>query len=153
MKPKKWLATLLMAFAFLQTSTKTLAADTQFHTVGVHGYDLVAYQTGEKAVPGSGRYASVYEGVTYLFSSEANKKTFEENPQKYLPAYGGYCAYGVSIGKKFDGNPLNWKLINGKLYLNLDSEIAQLWEKDLSANIEKANSTWPKIQDKLPSQL
>lgn len=153
MKSNKWLTFILIAFALLQTSTKTLAADTQVHTVGVHGYDLVAYHTGDNAVAGSGRYASVHAGVTYLFSSEANKKTFEENPQKYLPAYGGYCAYGVSIGKKFDGNPLYWKLVNGKLYLNLDNEIAQLWEKDLSANIEKANTTWPKIQEKLPSQL
>jgi len=153
MKHNKFLAILLMAFSLLQTSTTTFAADTANNTVGVHGYDLVAYQTVKTAAPGSGRFTSIYKNVTYLFASEANKKVFEENPEKYLPAYGGYCAYGVSIGKKFDGNPLNWKLIDGKLYLNLDTEIAGLWEKDLATNIEKANIAWPKIQDKLPAQL
>lgn len=153
MKSKKWLTSLLLVLSLVQASVKTYAEDAKFNTVGVHGYDLVSYQAEDKAVPGNGRFATVFEGVTYLFASEANKKVFEANPQKFLPAFGGYCAYGVSIGKKFDGNPLNWKLIDGKLYLNLDGEIALLWEKDLTANIEKANATWPKIQDKLPSQL
>ena len=65
-------------------------------TTGISGYDAVAYFTEGKPRRGNGRYAAQFDGVTYLFASEDNKKKFEANPQKYIPAYGGYCALGVT---------------------------------------------------------
>jgi len=149
------LKNLILAITLLTASLLTgyAAADTQTNTVGVHGYDLVAYQTKNHAIPGDGNYAAVHEGVTYLFTSETNKKAFAANPEKYLPAYGGYCAFGVSVGKKFDGNPLIWKIVDGKLYLNLDKKIQGMWLKDIAGSIEKANANWPQIKDKLPQDL
>ena len=62
-----------------------------------------------------------------------------------MPQYGGFCAYGVSVGKKFDGDPQLWKVEDGKLYLNLNEEIYQAFLADLDGNIEKADDTWPEI--------
>ncbi|TFH20366.1 MAG: YHS domain protein, partial [Myxococcales bacterium] len=92
-----------------------------YSTLGVGGYYLVSYQTGKKPVRGNGNHLVVHDGVTYLFSSDANKATCEKAPDKYLPAYGGYCAFGVSVGAKFVGDPDVWEIVDGRLYLNLDN--------------------------------
>jgi YHS domain-containing protein len=122
-------------------------------TVGAGGYDVVSYFTESGPVKGSGRFTAEFLGVTYLFSSEANKEAFEKDPQKYLPAYGGYCAYGVAIGKKFWGDPAVWEIVNGTLYLNLDKSIQEEWDKDKTGYITKANSNWGAIKDKSPGEL
>lgn len=122
-------------------------------TTGINGYDAVAYFTEGKPIRGNGHHVAVFDGVTYLFASEENKKKFEANPEKYIPAYGGYCAYGVSVEKKFVGDPEVWKIVDGKLYLNLDTEIQSQWEKDVPGHIRKAEANWPKIKDTSPSDL
>jgi len=126
---------------------------TEVATAGVGGYDPVSYFTGSGPVRGSGRYAAEYQGVTYLFSNEANKAAFEKDPAKYLPAYGGYCAYGVAKGKKFWADPTVWEIVDGTLYLNLDKSIQQEWDKDKPGYITKADSNWGSIKDKSPGGL
>ncbi len=122
-------------------------------TVGAGGYDLVSYHTGEKPLRGNGNHVAVHDGVTYLFINKENKATFESDPDKYLPAYGGYCAYGVALGKKFVGDPDVWAVIDGRLYLNLDNKIQGLWNKNIPGYIKKGNIKWPRIMNKMPSEL
>ena len=121
--------------------------------LAVHGYDVVAYQTEGKPVRGKSEFATVHKEATYRFASKANLDTFKANPAKYEPAYGGYCAYGVSVGAKFDGDPNFWKVVDGKLYLNLDKGIQQAWLKDVPGAIKKAEANWPGIKDKQPSEI
>lgn len=122
-------------------------------TTGVAGYDLVAYFTDGKPVRGKGHHTAVFDGVTYLFATEDHQKEFEANPDKFLPAYGGYCAFGVSVGKKFVSDPEVWKIVDGRLYLNLDTEIQEQWEQDVPGNISKGDARWPDIKDRAPSEL
>ena len=70
-----------------------------------------------------------------------------------MPAYGGYCAFGVSVGKKFVGDPEVWRLVDGRLYLNLDVEIQSQWLKDVPGRIASAERKWKSIRDKAPSSL
>ena len=139
---------LVMAFSAL-----ALADSTAYSTVGVGGYDLVSYRTGEKPQIGNGNHVVVHDGVTYLFTSKRNKKKFAANPAKYLPAYGGWCAYGVAVGKKFVGDPDVWEIVDGQLYLNRDNKIKGIWVKDIPGYIKTANAKWPGIKDKLASEL
>lgn len=132
--------------------TTTLNAN-EHSTTGINGYDPVAYFTSGKPVRGSGHHAAVYDGVTYLFASDENRKAFEAEPQRYVPNYGGYCAYGVSVGKKFIGDPEIWKIVDGKLYLNLDSDIQCHWEQDIAGHIRQADANWSKIKGAAPGQL
>lgn len=122
-------------------------------TTGVNGYDLVSYHKGEKPLVGNGNHLAVYDGVAYLFVNEENKAKFESNPQKYLPEYGGYCAFGVSVGKKFVGDPDVWKIVGDKLYLNLDTKIQEKWSEDIPGNNKKADRNWNEIKYKDPSDL
>lgn len=121
--------------------------------LAVHGYDVVAYHAQGQAVPGMAKFAAIHKEATYRFANKSNLDAFKANPAKYAPAYGGYCAYGVSVGAKFDGDPNFWKIVDGKLYLNLDSGIQQAWLKDVPGAIKKAEANWPGLKDKEPAQI
>ncbi len=134
-------------------SGQALAGDVRHSTPGLSGYDPVAYFTDARPTRGSGYHVTVHDGVTYVFTSEEHKRLFTANPQKYLPAYGGYCAYGVAVGKKFVAESEVWKVVDGTLYLNLDKGIKDKWEKDIPGYIKKAEANWSDIKDKGPGEL
>jgi YHS domain-containing protein len=129
------------------------AQDYSHSTPGISGYDPVAYFTEGEAVRGSGMYVSVFEGVTYAFESKKNKEVFDADPEKYTPEYGGYCAFGVAGGYKIVSDPEVWKIVDGKLYLNVNRNVQRRWEKDIPGNIESADANWIEIKDKPPSDL
>ncbi|MGI9475499.1 MAG: YHS domain-containing (seleno)protein [Hyphomicrobiaceae bacterium] len=121
--------------------------------LAVRGFDVVAYHTVGKPTQGSAKFAAKFGAATYRFSSKANLQAFKANPSKYVPAYGGFCAYGVSVNAKFDGDPQLWKLVGGRLYLNLNRDIQTAFNKDVSGAIKKADVVWPRIASKLPSEI
>ena len=143
----------MMAAGLLLVATNVFSADFTNSNVGAGGYDVVAYFTERNATRGTGWHVAELEGTTYLFSSKKNRKAFMENPDKYLPQYGGYCAYGVAVGKKFYADPTFWKVLDGKLYFNLDSKIQKKFEKDLPGYITKADNNWPNVQNENPAGL
>lgn len=134
-------------------ATESFAVDVRHSTPGLGGYDPVAYFTDGKPMRGSGYHVTEHDGITYAFASEEHRKLFVANPGKYLPAYGGYCAYGVAVGKKFVADPEVWKVVNGTLYLNLDQGIKDKWEKNIPGYIQQADANWKEIQDKAPGAL
>jgi YHS domain-containing protein len=113
--------------------------------LAAHGYDVVAFFTDGKPVIGSDAFAVAHNGGTYRFASREHLDAFKTNPAKYEPAFGGFCAYGVALGKKFDGDPRFWKIVDGKLYLNLNADIQSEWSKDVAGNISKADANWSSI--------
>jgi len=114
--------------------------------LAVHGYDVVSYHSDGKPEVGDAQYSYVYENATYRFSSQEHMRQFKADPARYAPAYGGFCAYGVALGKKFDGDPNFWKIVDGQLYLNLNSQIQSEWSKDIKGNIQTANTNWTDIE-------
>ena len=116
--------------------------------IAVHGYDVVSYFKDGKPTPGDARFATIYDGATFRFASQQNLDEFRAAPARYEPAYGGYCAYGVAVGGKFDGDPRYWKIVDGKLYLNVSGDIQNEWGKDITGNIRKAEANWPTIARK-----
>jgi YHS domain-containing protein len=119
----------------------------------IRGYDPVAYFAEERAVPGRSDLSVNHEGGTYLFANEANRESFKADPEKYLPQYGGYCAYGVAIGKKFDIDPASWRIVDGKLYFNLNPVILEKWNADARGNVRKSEENWPRIREMAASEL
>ena len=111
----------------------------------VGGYDTVAYFTVGRPVKGSNRFKTRWKGADWYFSSRENLEKFKANPQAYAPQYGGYCAYGVSQNAAVKGDPLLWKIVNGKLYLNINRQVVNIWNKDIDGYIAKANRHWPGV--------
>ena len=116
---------------------------------GAEGYDVVTYFNNE-ALKGDKKITASYEGVAYKFSSEGNKQIFEANPSKFIPQYGGYCAYAVGIkSDKIGVNPKTFQIINGKLYLFYNSfgvNTLEKWNEEGAQDLQhKADLNWQQI--------
>jgi YHS domain-containing protein len=113
------------------------------------GHDAVAFHVEGKPVKGEPTLAVEYLGYKYLFSSEANKATFEKQPEKYLPAYGGYCAYGVSLDVLAPVDIDTWEIIDGRLVLQFSPAAKEKFAENRDECILKANENWARIRGEL----
>ena len=121
--------------------------------LGLHGVDPVAFIEIGNRIEGSAVHTAVHDGVAYYFSSEANKAAFEKSPSRYLPQFGGFCTFGVSVAKKFDGDPRYAAVEDGKLYVFLNEGIFQEFQKDRAGTIAKARKNWRDIEHKAAASL
>lgn len=114
----------------------------------IKGYDPVAFFTASKAVMGQDSLSYKWQDATWLFSTRKNMEDFKSNPEKYVPQYGGYCAYGTSQGHKAPTETDTWTVVDDKLYFNYNKKVQEIWLKDQKALIIKADHEWPGIKDK-----
>ncbi len=113
--------------------------------LAIYGYDPVAYFTQSKPVKGNNTFVVEHQGTKWAFSSAANMQAFSANPEKYLPQYGGYCAFAASKNKIAKIDPNAWSIKNGKLYLNYNDKIRSRWLKDVDRMIVKGDRNWPAL--------
>lgn len=141
------------AFAAIGAAAPAMAASPEIYTgrfsdLAVSGYDPVAYFAEGAAVKGSKEFSYNYEGASWRFSSAENLAKFKADPAAYAPQYGGYCAWAVSQGYTAPGNPQNWAVRDGKLYLNYNDKVQSDWLKDPDGFIAKADQNWPAVLSK-----
>ncbi|MBW7470729.1 YHS domain-containing (seleno)protein [Marinobacter sp. M216] len=142
-----------LSLVLIVFSAHSVAAEDPVYTgllsnTGAGGYDVVSYFDPGKPVKGSSSLTSEYLGVTWRFASADNKARFDANPEEYVPAYGGYCAWAVSQGYLAKGDPEHWTVRDGRLYLNYNQEIQDRWLKDTENFIRLANENWPAVLEK-----
>ena len=147
---------ILAPFKSILVITSLVASSLSF--AGVHvevdenkvilaGHDAVAYFTENAAIEGNSNISTVHNGAIYHFSSANNRDTFNENPEKYAPQYGGFCAYGAALGKKFDIDGKAFEVVDGKLYVNKNLDVYETWVEDKAENILEADNQWINIVD------
>lgn len=115
----------------------------------VSGYDVVAYHglaQSSVAVPGRSDITARYNGALFAFSSAQNRDLFQSNPARYAPQFDGHCAFGVAKGGKVPANPNLWRIVDGKLYLNITRNVAGFWASDIANNISQGNSGWAQLE-------
>ena len=140
-----------LAIAFVIMSFSVVIAqkvNTSFTGLAIDGYDPVAYFAENKPVKGSSAFTFDFGGAKYRFASSANRDLFAKNPEKYAPQYGAFCAYAVSKGYTADTDPLAWKIVDGRLYLNYNAAAQKKWEEDVQGNIRKGDANWPALSRK-----
>jgi YHS domain-containing protein len=133
-------------FAGVETATDS-------NDVILAGHDAVAYFVENKPVLGSAEFTASYNGAIYRFASDKNRDAFRADPAKYAPAYGGYCAFGTALGKKFHVDGKAFQIVDGQLYVNKNLKVYETWRKDIPGNIAKANKQWPVIKNVAAEQL
>jgi YHS domain-containing protein len=113
--------------------------------LAVEGYDVVCYFTGKPKI-GSKSFSTTHYGVTYYFSSQANLDLFKKSPERFEPAYGGWCAYAIgNSGEKVEIDPETYKIVDGKLYLFYNAYFTNTllkWNKDEKNFKNKADKSW-----------
>lgn len=143
--------TLASSFAFGQAPVNTLGADPGLFRdpeptgIAIRGFDAVAYHTLGQPTPGLAAYSAEYQGATWHFASREHKELFAANPERYAPAYGGYCAYGVAQGYLVKIEPDQWQIVDDRLYLNYSAGVARKWRKDIPGYIATADRNFPTL--------
>ncbi len=140
----------LLALIAILSGCTSIANKPTFKTDAgaIRGYDPVAYFTEEKPVQGLSEYSLDHNGATWYFSSSDNKSLFENDPEKYSPQYGGYCAYAMANGFVVSSDPEAFTLVDDKLYLNYSLGVRETWLKDIPAYIESGDKNWAAKQYK-----
>ena len=121
--------------------------------LGLHGVDAVALTSLGAVAEGEATYTITHDGGAYYFASQESADTFSADPEAYLPQYGGYCAFAVALGKKFDGDPMFADIVDGKLYLFVNDAVFQRYLADKEGTLAKAADVWPTIRHKAVSEL
>ena len=122
--------------------TAPVAAVNSADGIAIKGYDPVAYFTAGKPVAGVDAYSYSWQGVTYRFASAENLERFKTSPERYLPQYGGYCAFAMSLNRIADIDPKRWAIVDGKLYLNKNLVAFGLWSVNTAEKIASADQHW-----------
>ncbi|MCA0959798.1 YHS domain-containing (seleno)protein [Allomuricauda sp. XS_ASV26] len=149
----KNLTILLIAVVTINT---TFAQDKKANNIdnsniALQGYSPVSYLELGIAQRGLKEYKSEHNKIVYYFTDMEQKKKFDKNPNKYLPQYGGYCAFGVYAGAKFRPDPNKFIVKDGKYFLflyNIELDAQQLWlaENNHNGLVKKANTNWSKLK-------
>lgn len=116
-----------------------------FNNLAVGGYDAVAYFTEGQPVEGQSDYSTEWMGAEWRFASAENLEAFTADPEAYAPQYGGYCAWAVAQGKTAAGDPEQWEIVDGRLFLNYNKKIQDRWLANRDAFITQADANWPKV--------
>ena len=139
------LAITLWLFASLANAGEDEIYTSFFSSAGAGGYDVVAYFTESKPVEGDDDISTEYRGVDWYFSSQENLEKFSQNPDMFVPQYGGYCAWAVANNTTASGDPLQWTVLNDRLYLNYDAKIQAMWTADRDNLIAIGDMNWPDV--------
>lgn len=145
-------AVLFIGSASMAQNSSNLYTDE--NGVFLQGYDLVSYYEEDEPKKGSADHSAEYQGAKFYFSSTANKESFEANPEKYLPKYGGHCAFAMGkMAKKVRVDPLTYEFIDGELYLFFNGEMKgkkmntkKPWDKNQETLKKNADKKWDKMQ-------
>ncbi|WP_446751434.1 YHS domain-containing (seleno)protein [Vibrio sp. S9_S30] len=145
--------TVLCTLVLGMFSAMTYAADPIytgfFSNKAISGYDAVSYFEASEPQKGSSNHIIEYQGADWYFASKENLEKFIQNPEKYAPQYGGYCAWAIAFkNDTAPSDPLQWTIVDGKLYLNYDADIKSRWEKDIPGFIREGDKNWSTLVSK-----
>lgn len=116
--------------------------------LAIRGYDPVAYFRDGGPRLGKSEFSARHGGAVWRFVSAEHKTLFEAAPERYLPAYGGFCAYGTSRGYLVKIEPEAWSIVDGRLYLNYDLGVRKTWLGRTKTYIARADGTWPRLTER-----
>ncbi|WP_299170825.1 YHS domain-containing (seleno)protein [uncultured Allomuricauda sp.] len=139
-----------LTFATNLSAQDKMANNIDNSNIALAGYSPVSYLDLGLAQRGNKAYKSEHKKVVYYFTSEEQKATFDKNPSKYLPQYGGFCAFGTYAGAKFRVDPTKFIVKDGKYYLylnNVELDAKQLWlaENNHAKLKSVADTNWKKL--------
>jgi YHS domain-containing protein len=152
-----------LSLAFALTMAASAWAGPQYidsSNFAVSGFDTVSYFDLKQSeigspqaspLPGKATITAEYNSVKFAFATEENKTRFLAEPAKFAPQYDGHCAFGVAKGGKVPGNPKLWRIVDGKLYLNIKNTVVSQWEEDIPGNIKSSTKNWKKLEQKAAS--
>ena len=145
---RRTFSALALATPALWLARPALAREPEIYQKGgiaIDGSDPVGYFTTNGPVSGDAAFTVNHKGAEWRFADQGSADAFAANPSAYEPAFGGYCAWAVSQGYIAPTVPEAWTIHNDKLYLNFSLSVRRRFERNLDANIAKAEANWPGV--------
>ena len=132
---------------YFATAGSALSEPVVFSTSAgaIRGYDPVAYFSEGRAVKGQREFKYEWSGAVWFFSSRENLGLFRQEPARYAPQYGGYCAFAMSKGSHAPSDPHAWTIHDDKLYLNYSKSVRRTWSKNIPLYIKRADRHWTRL--------
>lgn len=159
MKLMSWMFIALFSISTYAQNTRNVA-QYNLDSAGVsvtdvrsgEAFDPVAYfpEGGGIAVKGLSSLSLDYEGVTYYFSTEANRELFKTNPAKYEPTYGSWCARAMVVGQKVQINTQYFTVVGNRLYLFVNRRAKRFFDRNVSRYANEADQNWKRISGEEP---
>lgn len=141
------LATASLGFASVQVTHAAGSGDgASTAPLAISGYDPTVFFTRGASARGKAQHVFEYEGATYRFLTDANKKEFARSPFRYLPQYAGHAAYGIFLGEVVKPNPRLWSIDGGRLYLFSTADRRDAWRRGVDSHRRRADKNWPGIE-------
>ena len=141
---KRFLFALVVATMALPLAAQTKSLlNLDKNGLAIRGYDPVAFFTDGKPVKGKPEFPERFNGVLYYFASKEHQDLFKADPAKYEPAFGGYCAYGVSRNKLAEIDVDAFQIVNNRLLLQYSKSVRDDFNKDTKGNLARADGNWP----------
>lgn len=140
---------LLLAAPAVLLARPVFAAEPEVYSdagVALRGTDPVAYFTDAAAVAGAAAFALMWKGTEWRFASAQNREAFEMNPDRFAPAFGGYCAYAMSQGHYASTVPQAWTIHENRLFLNYSTEVRAIWQSDVPGHVARADRFWAELR-------
>ncbi|AEE19447.1 YHS domain-containing protein [Dokdonia sp. Hel_I_63] len=146
----------LLSFILLALFTISITAQKTDYNLKkgyvAEGFDVTEY-FNNKAIEGNKEFTTTYDGAKFKFASETNLQAFIKTPEKFVPQYGGYCAYAIADkGKKVSIDPETFEIRDGKLYLFYNSwgvNTLEKWNEEGAATLKKkADIEWKTVRNK-----
>lgn len=135
----KYLVGLCLVLSSLWFSASATAQQADFH---LDGYDPVSYFSETGPVMGVPKHSLYFNGFTYRFATAKNLQKFSENPDKYAPAYGGNCAFGMVHGRESTIDPTVYEIVDGRLFFMINPGTRKQWNRKADKNIRKGDANW-----------
>lgn len=138
-------------FIGLAVAGSSRAAQPEIRTedgLALRGYDAVSYVTEGMPRRGEARFEAAWRGARWRFASAAHRDLFLAAPERYAPRYGGHCAWAMSQGYLAPADPLQWRLVEGRLYVNYDAAVHRSWLRDIPGFIAAADRNWPGVLER-----
>jgi len=134
-------------------ATRNAISDGEDARLMLRGNDPVAYFTMNQAVRGNPAIRAQHEGLTYRFVSESHRDLFVKAPDRYVPAYAGYCASGAHYALKSNIGADTFKIVDGRLFLFGGERSRKHWELDEKENIALGDKYWAEETRDAPARL
>ena len=146
----RWIIVFLGLVAAFTASAQVMDG-TEFNVdesgLAIEGYDPVAYFTLGEATPGSPEFSTEHNGVTFYFASAAHRTMFMETPDRFIPAYGAWCAWAASRDSLAAIDPRQFVIHDDRLFLNYNARLNRRFAGKLENNIQRADDNWPDLSE------
>ena len=98
--------------------------------VAIRGKDVVSFHNNDKPLKGKRKYAAEWDNTTWRFASEENRDLFLENPEKYVPGFGGFCPVALADNNAKIGHINHYSLVDDELFFNYNAASKSQFSND-----------------------